>query len=153
MALRIKNIFAYEVLDSRGFPTVAAIAQVSGGLLMKRSVFAKAIVPSGASTGDREALELRDKDPQRYHGKGVKQAVKNVNDEIAPALINAKIDPVNQEAIDQFLIDLDGTQNKAKYGANAILAVSLAVAKAVAKYYNLPFYRYVAELYHGHETY
>lgn len=153
MALRIKNIFAYEVLDSRGFPTVAAIAQVSGGLLMKRSVFAKAIVPSGASTGDREALELRDKDPQRYHGKGVKQAVKNVNDEIAPALIDARIDPVNQEAVDQFLIDLDGTKNKAKYGANAILAVSLAVAKAVAKYYNLPFYRYVAELYHGHETY
>lgn len=153
MALKIKNIFAYEVLDSRGFPTVAAIAQVSGGLLKKRSAFAKAIVPSGASTGEREALELRDQDPDRYHGKGVKTAVKNINDEIAPALISSKINPDEQEEVDKFLVALDGTKNKSKFGANALLAVSLAVAKAVAKYYNHPFYRYVAELYRGSESF
>lgn len=121
----IKDISAYEVLDSRGYPTVACDVTLSKGIT------AKAMVPSGASTGEREAVELRDGEKNRYNGKGVLKAISNVNDIIAPALIGK--DSRKQSMIDEIMIELDGTDNKAKLGANAILAVSLAVAKAAAK--------------------
>lgn len=146
MAFRIENIFAYEILDSRGNPTVACIAKISTGLLTKTFFSAKAMVPSGASTGEKEALELRDGDAGRFGGKGVKKAVHYVNYVIAPSLIENNIDPSKQQELDSFLIDLDGTENKGRYGANAILSVSLSIAKAVAKAKGMPFYQYIASL-------
>lgn len=143
----IKKVFAYEVLDSRGFPTVAC------RVTLKSHVTATAMVPSGASTGEREALELRDNDKARYNGKGVLKAVNNINSVIAPALIDK--DASHQEEIDQLMINLDGTENKSKLGANAILAVSLAVAKAAAITSKKPLYAYISEnlLKECHEIY
>jgi len=131
----IKGLESREVLDSRGNPTVEVEVVLSSGDK------ASAIVPSGASTGKFEAVELRDGDPQRYLGKGVLGAVNNVKDLIAPNLIG--MDPYDQEAIDKAMIELDGTDNKAKLGANSILGVSLAVAHAAAVSQNLPLYKYV----------
>ena len=125
---------AREILDSRGFPTVAAEVTLENG------VKAEAFVPSGASTGSHEALELRDHDPKRYNGKGVMKAVENVNEIIAPQIIGLSV--YEQAAIDQLMCRLDGTPNKSRLGANAILAVSLAVAKAGALANNTPLYRY-----------
>src|SRR5437667_2917521 len=131
----ISDIHAREVLDSRGNPTVEAEVTLADGT--KRL----AIVPSGASTGEHEAVELRDDDNNRFIGKGVLKAVENVNGEIAEALAN--FDAADQRALDQRMIELDGTQNKARLGANAILAVSMAVARAAAAAYHLPLYRYL----------
>src|SRR5437660_7295487 len=131
----IGDIHAREVLDSRGNPTVEAEVQLSNGAV------GRAIVPSGASTGEHEAVELRDGDDRRYLGKGVLKAVENVNGEIANALGNS--DASQQRAIDQKLIELDCTENKARLGANAILAVSMAVSRAAAAEYQLPLYRYL----------
>jgi len=122
--MTIKQIKAREVLDSRGNPTVEADVILSNG------VFGRAMVPSGASTGQREALELRDGDKNRYLGKGVTQSVNNINHEINDALVGMKIS--NQQALDQKMIDLDGTETKSRLGANSILAVSLACAHANA---------------------
>lgn len=133
----IKNIKARQVLDSRGNPTVEADIFLSSGHA------GRAIVPSGASTGTGEALELRDGDKTHYGGKGVSRAVWHVNHEIADVLIGNSI---NQAQVDRILLDLDGTENKSKLGANAILAVSLAVARAAAKAQNMPFYQYVAAI-------
>jgi len=130
----ISNINALEVLDSRGNPTVAVYVYLESG------IGAKAIVPSGASTGKKEALELRDGDPQRYGGKGVLKAVNNIKEKIAPELIG--IDVREQALIDKILLDLDGTPNKSKLGANAILGVSLACLHAAASYTDLPLYQY-----------
>jgi enolase len=131
----IGEIIAREVLDSRGNPTVEADVQLVSGAI------GRAIVPSGASTGEHEAVELRDGDPQRFLGKGVLGAVENVNGEIANALAN--MDAADQRSIDQKMIDLDGTENKGRLGANAILAVSMAAARAAAAEYGLPLYRYL----------
>ncbi len=131
----IARIEATEVLDSRGNPTVEATVTLEDGTQ------ASAIVPSGASTGEREATELRDDDPRRYGGKGVRTAVANVEQKLAPAL--AGMDAGDQRAVDQRMIELDGTPNKSALGANAILAVSLAVAHAAAKSARLPLYRYL----------
>ncbi len=131
----IVDVVAREVLDSRGNPTVEA------DVLLESGVMGRAAVPSGASTGEKEAIELRDGDKQRYLGKGVLQAVENVNTEIAEA-ING-LDAMEQSFIDQTMIDLDGTENKSRLGANAILAVSMAVAKAAAEDAGLPLYRYL----------
>lgn len=131
----IIDIFAREILDSRGNPTVEC------DVLLESGVMGRAAVPSGASTGEKEALELRDGDKQRYLGKGVLQAVENVNNEIAQALIG--IDASEQSYIDHIMIDLDGTDNKGRLGANATLAVSLAVARAAAEDAGLPLYRYI----------
>ena len=131
----IYEVFAREVLDSRGNPTVEAEVVLESG------VTARAIVPSGASTGEREALELRDGDKGRFQGKGVLNAVHNVNEIIAPKLEG--IDVTEQALIDTTMIDLDGTENKSKLGANAILAVSMAVARAAADFEELPLYRYL----------
>ena len=131
----IKDIHAREILDSRGNPTIEVDMTLDNG------VTATASVPSGASTGSREALELRDKDPKRYEGKGVLQAVSNVNTIIRPALIGKKCD---QLSIDNYLIKLDGTENKSNLGANAILAVSLACLKCLAKANNKELYEYVS---------
>lgn len=133
--MKIRNIKAREILDSRGTPTVYAEVVLDNG------VKGFASVPSGASTGINEALELRDDDPSRYFGKGVLKAVSSVNQIIAPSLIGSCV--FDQIAIDHKMIDLDGTSNKSKLGANAILAVSLAVAKAAANYLNTPLYRYL----------
>ena len=135
--LVISDIKARHVLDSRGNPTVEADVFLSDGS------FGRAIAPSGASTGTLEALELRDGDETKFGGKGVLKAVNNVNTVIRSALINMAPD---QRAVDRQMIELDGTKNKSNLGANAILAVSLAVAKAVAHSRKLPFYAYVAEL-------
>lgn len=132
---QIKEIHAREILDSRGLPTVEADVILTSGKS------GRAAVPSGASTGSREALELRDKDAKRYLGKGVLKAVAAVNKTIAPALKNT--DPLDQKKIDEALIELDGTTNKDKLGANAILAVSLAVAKAAAAERDMPLYQYI----------
>ena len=132
---QIVNIRAREIIDSRGNPTVEADVVLGGGAI------GRAAVPSGASTGSREAIELRDGDDSRYLGKGVTRAVENVNNEIARALIGH--DAADQEAIDHQMIELDGTDNKGRLGANAILAVSLAVAKATASAHALPLYRYL----------
>lgn len=137
--MAISKIFARYVYDSRGNPTVEVEMTTEKGLF-------RAIVPSGASTGVHEALELRDDDPKRWMGKGVLKAVANVNNIIAPALIKAKLDVKNQQAIDDFLIALDGTPNKGKLGANAILGVSLAAARAAAAEKNVPLYRHLADL-------
>lgn len=131
----IKDIHAREILDSRGNPTIEVDMTLDNG------VTATASVPSGASTGSREALELRDKDPNRYDGKGVLQAVSNVNTIIRPALIGKKAD---QLSIDNYLIKLDGTENKSNLGANAILAVSLACLKCLAKENNKELFEYVS---------
>ncbi len=131
----IETIVAREILDSRGNPTVEA------DVVLEDGTFATAAVPSGASTGENEAVELRDGDKQRYLGKGVLKAVRNVNEILAPALCD--LDPTDQEEIDRRMLELDGTPNKAKLGANAILAVSLAVAKAAAASAGLPLYRYL----------
>ena len=132
----ISDIKARQVLDSRGNPTVEAEVYIND------KVMSRAIVPSGASTGSGEALELRDGDKSRYHGKGVLKAVWNVNSKIRDVLINNNADP---EFVDQLMLDLDGTDDKSNIGANAILAVSLANAKANAKIRKMPFYQYVAE--------
>jgi enolase len=131
----IVDVIAREILDSRGNPTVEA------DVLLESGVIGRAAVPSGASTGSKEAVELRDGDKQRYNGKGVLRAVENVNTEICEAIIG--LDAEEQTFIDRTLIDLDGTENKARLGANAILAVSLAVAKAAAEECGLPLYRYL----------
>jgi len=135
MSTKIKNILAREILDSRGNPTVEADVVLADGSL------GRAAVPSGASTGEHEAVELRDGNAKRYMGKGVLQAVKNVNGEIKKALV--KQDASKQRAIDTALIELDGTENKSRLGANAILAVSLAAAKAVAVSRGVSLYRYL----------
>jgi enolase len=134
MSTLIEDVYAREILDSRGNPTVEVDVYLAGGAM------GRAAVPSGASTGAHEAVELRDND-SRYLGKGVMQAVDNVNEIIADDMIG--MDAREQNAIDQLLIDLDGTPNKAKLGANAILGVSLAVAKAAAAQLELPLYRYL----------
>ena len=131
---KIKDIVAREILDSRGNPTVEVDVYLESGIM------GRAAVPSGASTGMREALELRDKD-NRYLGKGVLKAVRNVNEIIKPALIGK--DALNQREIDTIMIDLDGTENKSKLGANAILGVSMAVLRAAANYKNEPVYKYI----------
>jgi len=135
----ILDIVAREILDSRGNPTVEVDITLESGFS------GRAAVPSGASTGEHEAVELRDGDQERYLGKGVQKAVANVNERIAPEVIG--MDAVDQMAVDQVLIDLDGTPNKAALGANAILGVSLACAKAAAAYFSLPLYRYLGGVY------
>ena len=130
----IVDVIAREILDSRGNPTVEA------DVLLESGVMGRAAVPSGASTGSREAIELRDGDKSRYLGKGVSKAVENINNEISEAIIG--LDAQEQAFIDQTLIDLDGTENKSRLGANALLAVSMAVAKAAAEESGLPLYRY-----------
>lgn len=132
--MKIKNIHAREILDSRGTPTIEAEVRLESGHIGCASV------PSGASTGEHEAIELRDGDPTRYFGKGVLKAVSNVNEIIAPELIGMSV--FEQTAIDRKMRVLDGTENKSRLGANAILAVSLAVAKAAAAYIGTPLYRY-----------
>lgn len=131
----ITDIYAREVLDSRGNPTVEVEVRTDSG------VFGRGIVPSGASTGEHEAVELRDGDKERYLGKGVSKAVENVNTVIADALLG--YDVRNQQAIDKLMIELDGTPNKGKLGANAILGVSIAVARAAAEYTDVPLYQYL----------
>ncbi len=133
----IRNIKARQVLDSRGNPTVEA------EVILENGGFGRAIVPSGASTGAGEALELRDGDPERYNGKGVLKAVWNVNSKIRDVLVDNSSEP---RYVDQIMLELDGTENKSSLGANAILAVSLANAKANASAKRVPFYRYIAEL-------
>ena len=130
----IVDIIGREVLDSRGNPTVEC------DVLLESGVMGRAAVPSGASTGSREAIELRDGDKSRYLGKGVLKAVENINTEISEAIMG--LDAAEQAFLDRTLIDLDGTENKSKLGANATLAVSMAVAKAAAEESGLPLYRY-----------
>jgi enolase len=131
----IVDVVAREILDSRGNPTVEA------DVLLESGVMGRAAVPSGASTGSKEAIELRDGDAQRYLGKGVLRAVENVNTEICEAIIG--LDAMEQPLVDKTLIELDGTENKSRLGANAMLAVSLAVSKAAAEESGLPLYRYL----------
>ena len=131
----IIDVYAREVIDSRGNPTVEVEVTTDSG------AFGRAIVPSGASTGEREALELRDGDKTRYLGKGVLQAVDNVNEIIADVIVG--MDVRDQNFVDQIMIDLDGTPDKSKLGANAILGVSMAVAYAAADYYGMPLYKYL----------
>ena len=131
----IEHVFAREVLDSRGNPTVEAEVTLSGGEV------GRAAVPSGASTGEHEAVELRDGDKKRYGGKGVLKAIRNVNKIIAPAVEG--LDALDQAELDSALIDLDGTETKSKLGANALLAVSLANARAASAYMEVPLYRYL----------
>ncbi len=133
--MKIEKIIAREILDSRGNPTVEV------DVVLECGVMGRAAVPSGASTGEHEALELRDKDPNRYCGKGTLKAVENVNNIIAPALVGWSA--LQQRAIDHKMLELDGTATKSKLGANAILGVSLAVAKAAAAYLDIPLYRYI----------
>ncbi len=133
--MRIVSILGREILDSRGNPTIEVDVYTESG------AFGRAAVPSGASTGENEALELRDGDKKRYGGKGVLKAVKNVNEVIAPALIG--MSTLDQRGIDAKMLELDGTKTKSNLGANAILGVSLAVAKAAADYLGLPLYRYI----------
>jgi enolase 1/2/3 len=131
----VEDVFAREILDSRGNPTVEVDVYLSDGIK------GTAAVPSGASTGQHEAVELRDKDPRRYGGKGVQKAVSNVNDVIAEEIVG--LDALNQIEIDRLMIALDGTKNKSRLGANAILGVSLAVARAAAQALDIPLYRYL----------
>ena len=133
--MKIAKITGREVLDSRGNPTVEV------DVVLESGVMGRAAVPSGASTGEHEALELRDKDAHRYGGKGVLKAVDNVNRVIAPALLG--MSALEQRAIDHKMLELDGTKTKSNLGANAILGVSLAVAKAAAAYLDMPLYRYI----------
>ena len=134
---KIKNIYAREILDSRGNPTVEA------EIILDNGIVSRACVPSGASTGEHEAVELRDRDPKRYLGKGVEKAVKNVNNVIFPEIINYDI--FNQRGIDQKMIEIDGTPNKAKLGANAILSVSIAVLRAAAKTKKQYIYKHLSD--------
>ncbi|MDX5518491.1 MAG: phosphopyruvate hydratase, partial [Wolbachia endosymbiont of Andrena agilissima] len=131
----INNVFAREILDSRGYPTIEVEIELCDGAIGRASV------PSGASTGKLEALELRDQDEKRYCGKGVLKAVQAVNGIIADEIIG--MNAADQNAIDKALIELDGTKNKSKLGANATLGVSLAVAKAAANSFKMPLYRYL----------
>jgi len=131
----IADVLAREILDSRGNPTVEV------DVILESGIVGRAAVPSGASTGEHEAIELRDKDEKRFLGKGVLNAVKNVNDEIADNLVG--LDATDQISIDQIMLDLDGTPNKSKFGANAILGVSMAVAKAAAEVLDLPLFQYI----------
>jgi len=131
----IIDVYAREVIDSRGNPTIEVEVETESG------AFGRAIVPSGASTGEREALELRDGDKTRFLGKGVLKAVENVNDFIAEAIIG--MDVTDQNGIDKLMIELDGTHDKSKLGANAILGVSMACARAAADFYGLPLYKYL----------
>jgi enolase len=131
----IDNVEAREILDSRGNPTIEA------EVLLESGIRGRAAVPSGASTGENEAVELRDGDKTRYLGKGVRHAVENVNKTIANAIIG--LDAYNQIGVDQVMIDLDDTPNKSKLGANAILAVSLATARAAAEELDIPLYRHI----------
>lgn len=133
--MRIIQVTGREILDSRGNPTIEA------EVLLESGIIGVASVPSGASTGENEALELRDGDPKRYGGKGVLKAAANINDKIAPAIIG--MSALEQRAIDKTMIELDGTATKSNLGANAILGVSLAVAHAAANYLGLPLYRYI----------
>jgi enolase len=135
----IESVYGREVLDSRGNPTVEVEVSLMDGS------FGSAIVPSGASTGEHEAVEMRDGDKKRYGGKGVLNAVENVNSPIAEALFG--LDALDQKSIDQALIELDGTPNKGRLGANAILGASLATAKAAANAVGLPLYRYLGGVY------
>ncbi|KAL5469418.1 hypothetical protein EMCRGX_G030671, partial [Ephydatia muelleri] len=135
----VTKVHAREILDSRGNPTVEVEVTTAKGVF-------RAAVPSGASTGIYEALELRDKDPKRYLGKGVLKAVENVTKVIGPSLLTSGLDVTNQSAIDQLMLDLDGTENKSKLGANAILGVSLAVCKAGAAHKGVPLYQHIAEI-------
>ena len=135
MSGKIRSVQAIEILDSRGNPTVRVLVTLDNG------VTASASVPSGASTGENEAIELRDGDKKRYGGKGVLKAVANVNDVIAPAICG--MNPARQAEIDRLMVDLDGTPSKAKLGANAILGVSMAVARAAATDAGLPLYAYL----------
>jgi enolase len=130
----IVDIIGREILDSRGNPTVEC------DVLLESGVMGRAAVPSGASTGSREAIELRDGDKSRYLGKGVLNAVQNINIEIAETILG--LDATEQAFLDRTLIELDGTHNKARLGANATLAVSMAVARAAAEEAGLPLYRY-----------
>jgi enolase len=132
---RLEIVVAREILDSRGNPTIEVEVGLSDGAV------GRAAVPSGASTGKYEAVELRDGDRRRYLGKGVNKAVKNVNEIIAPSIIG--MDGTEQRLIDKTMIELDGTPNKSKLGANAILGVSLAVARAAADSLFMPLYRYM----------
>ena len=133
--MRIENIKGREILDSRGNPTIEV------DVILENGIIGRASVPSGASTGENEALELRDHDRTRYNGKGVQKAVKHIHQHVAPALIGK--DVFDQRGIDQTMIDLDGTSTKSKFGANAILGISMTVAKAAAKALNIPLYRYI----------
>src|SRR5574344_2935360 len=133
--MKIKEVHAREILDSRGNPTVEVEVTLESG------VMGRASVPSGASTGENEALELRDGDKSRFDGKGVLEAVGHVNNDIAPVLRGC--DVLEQRAIDYKMIELDGTPTKSRLGANAILGVSLAVAQTAAKALNIALYRYI----------
>jgi enolase len=133
----IVHIAAREILDSRGNPTVEV------DLLLDDGSFGRAAVPSGASTGSHEAVELRDGDKKRYRGKGVHKAAQNVAETIAPAILKANFDATDQVAVDRFLVELDGSTNKGRLGANAILGVSLALAKAASQSVGLPLYQYI----------
>src|SRR5262247_259165 len=138
--MKITRVHGREILDSRGNPTVEVDMTLEGG------AFGRAAVPSGASTGEREALELRDGDPARYGGKGARKAVGNVNQVIAKAVVNRELD---QRGLDDAMIALDGTPTKSELGANAMLAVSMAAARATAAAAHLPLYRHFASLYGG----
>ena len=140
--MKITRVFAREILDSRGNPTIEVDVTLEGG------AFGRAAVPSGASTGEREALELRDGDTTRYGGKGVRKAVGNVNREIARAILNRDVD---QRGLDQAMLALDGTSTKSHLGANAMLGVSMAAARAEAAAQGVPLYRHLAALYGGRE--
>ena len=154
MATKITKVYARQVLDSRGNPTVEADVYVGssargragagkgGGRGARDGVRGRAAVPSGASTGEHEALELRDGDKSKYLGKGVRKAVSNVNGEIAEAVVG--LDARDQRALDKRMLELDGTPTKSRLGANAILAVSMAAARAAAAAENLPLYQYLA---------
>ena len=131
----IVEVIAREILDSRGNPTIEV------DVILESGAMGRAAVPSGASTGENEALELRDGNKKRYLGKGVQKAVANVNEKIAPAIIG--MDALDQVGVDRFMIDLDGTKTKSNLGANAILGVSLATARAASDYLNLPLFRYI----------
>ena len=133
--MKIRSIRALEVLDSRGYPTVGA------RVILDDDTTASALVPAGASTGEREASELRDGDPNRYEGRGVQKAIANIRGEINDALVG--FDVTDQEGLDQRLIELDGTANKSRLGANAILGVSMAACRAAAYAQGLPLYRYL----------
>ncbi|XP_077471753.1 enolase 1a, (alpha) [Stigmatopora argus] len=137
--MSILKIHAREIFDSRGNPTVEV------DLYTKKGLF-RAAVPSGASTGIYEALELRDNDPTRYMGKGVSKAVEHINNKIAPALVGKDVNVKEQAKVDKLMLDMDGTENKSKFGANAILGVSLAVCKAGAAEKGVPLYRHIADL-------
>ena len=134
----IKSILGREIIDSRGYPTIEVEIEISNNIMARSSV------PSGASKGSFEAHELRDNDNERFFSKGVLKAIEFINTEIKQTLLG--FDVSDQKNIDQTLIDLDGTKNKSRFGSNSILAVSLACAKASAKFYNIPLYKYIGGL-------